>query len=45
MMVKRLIDCNSGDIAQMGKADLLKSIALSERLRMQSWPLAWGRIC
>jgi hypothetical protein len=29
-MVKRLIDCNSGDIAQMGKADLLKSIALSE---------------
>ncbi|WP_457944699.1 DUF7916 family protein [Caproiciproducens sp. LBM24188] len=30
MMVKRLIDCNSGDIAQMGKADLLKSIALSE---------------
>lgn len=29
-MVKRLIDCNSGDITQMGKADLLKSIALSE---------------
>jgi hypothetical protein len=29
-MVKRLIDCSSGDIAQMGKADLLKSIALSE---------------
>lgn len=29
-MVKRLIDCTAGDIAKMGKADLLKSIALSE---------------
>lgn len=29
-MVKRLIDCNTGDIAKMGKADLLKSISLSE---------------
>lgn len=29
-MVKRLIDCTAGDVAKMGKADLLKSIALSE---------------
>ena len=29
-MVKRLIDCTAGDVAKMGKKDLLKSIALSE---------------
>ena len=30
MTVKRLIDCNASDVVEMSKAELLKSIALSE---------------